>query len=308
MVVPPFAELHCHSHFSFLDGASAPDDLVARAVELGLTGLAITDHQGLYGAVRFTTAAEAAGLHPVIGIEVELADAAVADPGRDRRAGAAGLAARAGGVAGRAAEPPRPSEGHPGAASSRADPAAGTPAGGEGGPPGDRGGAARAAPRAARAGRDGLAEPVPDGVAREPRRVEGRAGVHPGAARGAPRGAGGAVGVPRGRARAAAAGGRPRGGAGGGGAVRVPVRGRGVGGGLRVLPRALAPPPARRRLARLGDREAGVRAGAAVCRDQRRPLRAAGGPGAPGRRDGDPARAVAGRAPRTCGGRTGSRT
>jgi DNA polymerase III alpha subunit len=76
----PYAELHCHSHFSFLDGASAPDDLVARAVELGLTGLAITDHQGLYGAVRFSTAAEAAGLHPVIGIEVELTDPAVADP------------------------------------------------------------------------------------------------------------------------------------------------------------------------------------------------------------------------------------
>ncbi|HEY4377418.1 MAG TPA: PHP domain-containing protein, partial [Acidimicrobiales bacterium] len=77
----PYAELHCHSHFSFLDGASAPDDLVARAVELGLAGLALTDHQGLYGAVRFSTAAEAAGLHPVIGIEVELLDAAMADPG-----------------------------------------------------------------------------------------------------------------------------------------------------------------------------------------------------------------------------------
>ena len=49
----PFAELHCHSHFSFLDGASPPDDLVERAVELGLAGLAVTDHQGLYGAVRF---------------------------------------------------------------------------------------------------------------------------------------------------------------------------------------------------------------------------------------------------------------
>ena len=81
MATPPYAELHCHSHFSFLDGASAPDDLVARAVELGLAGLAITDHQGLYGAVRFSAAAEAAGLHPVIGIEIELLDAAVADPG-----------------------------------------------------------------------------------------------------------------------------------------------------------------------------------------------------------------------------------
>src|SRR6478752_5445092 len=79
--VTPYAELHCHSHFSFLDGASSPDDLVARAVELGLAGLAVTDHQGLYGAVRFSTAAEAAGLHPVIGIEIELVDAAVPDPG-----------------------------------------------------------------------------------------------------------------------------------------------------------------------------------------------------------------------------------
>src|SRR3954470_1002169 len=79
--VPPYAELHCHSHFSFLDGASAPDDLVDRAIALGLSALALTDHQGLYGAVRFSTAAEAAGLHPVIGIEVELLDAAAPDPG-----------------------------------------------------------------------------------------------------------------------------------------------------------------------------------------------------------------------------------
>jgi DNA polymerase III alpha subunit len=76
----PYAELHCHTNFSFLDGASAPDDLVERAVELGLTGLAVTDHAGLYGAVRFASTAEAAGLHPVVGIEIELLDAAVADP------------------------------------------------------------------------------------------------------------------------------------------------------------------------------------------------------------------------------------
>ena len=81
MATPPYAELHCHTHFSFLDGASAPGDLVERAVELGLTGLAITDHQGLYGAVRFTSAAEAAGLHAVIGIEIELLDPVVPDPG-----------------------------------------------------------------------------------------------------------------------------------------------------------------------------------------------------------------------------------
>ncbi len=76
----PYAELHAHTNFSFLDGASAPDDLVARAVELGLTGLAATDYDGLYGAVRFTGAAEEAGLHPVVGTEITLGDPAVADP------------------------------------------------------------------------------------------------------------------------------------------------------------------------------------------------------------------------------------
>src|SRR5439155_15770420 len=70
----------CHSHFSFLDGASSADELVDRALALGLSGLAITDHQGLYGAVRFMSAAEAAGLHPVVGIEIELLDAAQPDP------------------------------------------------------------------------------------------------------------------------------------------------------------------------------------------------------------------------------------
>ncbi len=69
-----YAELHCHSNFSFLDGASTVDDLVDRAVELGLTGLAVTDHQGLYGAVRFATAAQEAGLHPIVGMEIELLD------------------------------------------------------------------------------------------------------------------------------------------------------------------------------------------------------------------------------------------
>jgi DNA polymerase III alpha subunit len=88
----PYAELHAHTNFSLLDGASTPDELVARAVELGLTGLAVTDHRGLYGAVRFVSAAEEAGLHPVVGLEVELLEPLVADPagvvvgpGRPRR-------------------------------------------------------------------------------------------------------------------------------------------------------------------------------------------------------------------------------
>ena len=81
MAGTPYAELHCHTNFSFLDGASDPDELVERAVELGLRGLAVTDHRGLYGVVRFVSAAEAAGLHPVIGIEIELRDPLIADPG-----------------------------------------------------------------------------------------------------------------------------------------------------------------------------------------------------------------------------------
>jgi DNA polymerase III alpha subunit len=75
-----YAELHCHTQFSMLDGASAPHELVERAAALGMEALAVTDHQGLYGAVRFATAAEAAGIRPIIGVEIELLDAVVPDP------------------------------------------------------------------------------------------------------------------------------------------------------------------------------------------------------------------------------------
>ncbi len=78
--MPRYAELHCHTEFSFLDGASSADDLVDRAAQLGVESLAVTDHQGLYGAVRFVTAAQSAGIHPVVGVEIELLDAAVPDP------------------------------------------------------------------------------------------------------------------------------------------------------------------------------------------------------------------------------------
>jgi DNA polymerase III alpha subunit len=76
-----YAELHSHTNFSFLHGASPVEDMAERAAELGLAGLAVTDHDGLYGVVRFATAARAAGVHPVIGIEIELLDAAAPDPG-----------------------------------------------------------------------------------------------------------------------------------------------------------------------------------------------------------------------------------
>jgi error-prone DNA polymerase len=68
----PYAELHCHSNFSFLDGASHPEELVEEAVALGLEALAITDHDGFYGIVRFAEAARAVGLPTIFGTELTL--------------------------------------------------------------------------------------------------------------------------------------------------------------------------------------------------------------------------------------------
>ena len=70
----PYAELHAHSNFSFLDGASHPEELAAEAVRLGLSAVALTDHNGLYGAVRFAVAARAFGLPTVFGAELTLSD------------------------------------------------------------------------------------------------------------------------------------------------------------------------------------------------------------------------------------------
>ncbi|CAN5338007.1 error-prone DNA polymerase [soil metagenome] len=70
--VTPYAELHCHSHFSFLDGASSPADLVEEAVRLGLHALAITDHDGFHGAPLFAEAAAAHDLLTVYGAELSL--------------------------------------------------------------------------------------------------------------------------------------------------------------------------------------------------------------------------------------------
>ena len=70
-----YAELHSHSNFSFLDGASHPEELVAEAARLGLSGLALTDHDGLYGVVRFSEAARRVGLPTVFGAELTLASA-----------------------------------------------------------------------------------------------------------------------------------------------------------------------------------------------------------------------------------------
>jgi error-prone DNA polymerase len=71
----PYAELHCHSNFSFLDGASHPEELVVEASRLGLSALALTDHNGLYGVVRFSETARRVGLPTVFGAELTLGGA-----------------------------------------------------------------------------------------------------------------------------------------------------------------------------------------------------------------------------------------
>src|SRR6478672_3789306 len=111
-----YAELHSHTNFSFLHGASPVEDMAERAAALGLSGLAVTDHDGLYGVVRFATAAEAVGVRPIIGVEIELLDAAVADPSgvvlpaRRRVRGRGSAPAAAAGLAGEAVDglPARP--------------------------------------------------------------------------------------------------------------------------------------------------------------------------------------------------------
>ncbi len=77
-----YAELHAHSSFSFLDGASSPEELAEEAVRLGLTGLTLTDHDGMYGIVRFAEAAEALGLPTAFGAELSLDVALPGHPGR----------------------------------------------------------------------------------------------------------------------------------------------------------------------------------------------------------------------------------
>ncbi|PJJ55129.1 error-prone DNA polymerase [Compostimonas suwonensis] len=114
----PYAELHAHSNFSFLDGASKPEELLEEATRLGLDALALTDHDGLYGIVRMAEAAENYDIATVFGAELSLGLSApqngVADPeghhlvvlarreeGYHRLAGALTAAQIAGGAKGR---------------------------------------------------------------------------------------------------------------------------------------------------------------------------------------------------------------
>ena len=69
-----YVELHCHSAFSFLDGASLPDEIVPAALELGYEAVALTDHNSVSGSMEFAVSARALGLRPIHGAEVDLAD------------------------------------------------------------------------------------------------------------------------------------------------------------------------------------------------------------------------------------------
>ena len=65
-----FIHLHNHSDYSLLDGAASVKNLVAKAVELGMSHLALTDHGNMFGAINFYRAAKNAGIKPIVGCEV----------------------------------------------------------------------------------------------------------------------------------------------------------------------------------------------------------------------------------------------
>ncbi len=69
----PFVHLHCHSHYSLLDGANRVPELVAHVKKLGMNACAITDHGNLFGAIEFYQECKAAGINPIIGYEAYVA-------------------------------------------------------------------------------------------------------------------------------------------------------------------------------------------------------------------------------------------
>ncbi len=71
---PPYVELHAHSAFSFLDGASAPEEMAEAAARMGHCALALTDHDGLCESLAFAHAARAVGVRPITGAEITLDD------------------------------------------------------------------------------------------------------------------------------------------------------------------------------------------------------------------------------------------
>ena len=70
MPTPPYIELHAHSAFSFLDGASTPLELAGAAAALGYPALALTDHDGIWGSMEFAHSAVGLGLRPITGAEL----------------------------------------------------------------------------------------------------------------------------------------------------------------------------------------------------------------------------------------------
>ena len=81
-----YVELHCHSAYSFLDGASHPQELAGAAAEQGYEALALTDHDGLHGAMELAQALKPLGVRPITGAELTMEDGATsrccARPGR----------------------------------------------------------------------------------------------------------------------------------------------------------------------------------------------------------------------------------
>ena len=69
-----YAPLWCKSNFSFLEGASHPDELIEEAHRLGLTSLALTDRDGVYGVVRAHVKAQELGIHLIIGSQINVDD------------------------------------------------------------------------------------------------------------------------------------------------------------------------------------------------------------------------------------------
>ena len=69
-----YTELHAHSAFSFLDGASLPDELAGAAAELGYSAMALTDHNGVSGSMEFVEAAKPLGLRAIHGVEMDVLD------------------------------------------------------------------------------------------------------------------------------------------------------------------------------------------------------------------------------------------
>ena len=74
-MVSRYVELHCHSNYSFKEGASSLEELIIRADELKYPSLALTDHDNMSGAMEFSRIANSVGIHPITGVEISLTDA-----------------------------------------------------------------------------------------------------------------------------------------------------------------------------------------------------------------------------------------